>query len=89
MSFTYTTLKQALKDYTQNDEVSFVSNLPMFIRLAEERVLKAVELNFFEKNASGTMTASNQYLACPVDFLASNSLSLSIIATLSFYNLKS
>ena len=38
MSFTYTTLKQALKDYTQNDEVSFVSNLPMFIRLAEERV---------------------------------------------------
>ena len=76
MSFTYSTLKQALKDYTQNDEVSFVSNLPMFIRLAEERILKAVDLNVFEKNATGNMTASNQYLACPDDFLASNSLLL-------------
>ena len=67
MSFTYSTLKKALKDYTQNDEVSFVSNLPTFIRLAEERILKAVQLNFFEKN---------KFLACPTDFLASNSLSL-------------
>ena len=63
MSFTYSTLKSALKDYTQNDETSFVSNLPLFIRLAE-------------KNASGNMSASNQFLACPSDFLASNSLTI-------------
>ena len=50
MSFTYSTLKSALKDYTQNDEVSFVSNLPIFIRLAEERILKSVQLNLFQKN---------------------------------------
>ena len=76
MSFTYSTLKSALKDYTQNDETSFVSNLPLFIRLAEERILKAVQLSVFEKNASGTMTANNQFLACPSDFLASNSLTI-------------
>ena len=76
MSFTYSTLKSALKDYTQNDETSFVSNLPLFIRLAEERILKAVQLSVFEKNASGNMTASNQFLACPSDFLASNSLTI-------------
>jgi len=76
MSFTYSTLKAALKDYTQNDEVSFVSNLPLFIRLAEERILKAVQLSVFEKNVSGTMTASNQFLTCPSDFLASNSLTI-------------
>tara|TARA_R110000744_G_scaffold258755_1_gene374069 strand:- start:371 stop:1225 length:855 start_codon:yes stop_codon:yes gene_type:complete len=76
MSFTYSTLKSALKDYTQNDETSFVSNLPLFIRLAEERILKAVQLSVFEKNASGNMSASNQFLACPSDFLASNSLTI-------------
>ena len=76
MSFTYSTLKQALQDYTQNDEASFVRNMPLFIRLAEERILKAVQLSVFEKNASGTMTASNQFLTCPSDFLASNSLTI-------------
>ena len=88
MSFTYSTLKQALKDYTQNDETSFVSNLPMFIRLAEERILKAVQLNFFEKNASGTMTASNKFLACPLDFLASNSLALTNNSNFEFLEFK-
>ena len=76
MSFTYSTLKQALQDYTQNDEASFVRNMPLFIRLAEERILKAVQLSVFEKNASGTMTQSNQFLTCPSDFLASNSLTI-------------
>jgi hypothetical protein len=76
MSFTYSTLKQALQDYTQNDEASFVRNMPLFIRLAEERILKAVQLSVFEKNASGTMTANNQFLTCPSDFLASNSLTI-------------
>ena len=76
MSFTYSTLKQALKDYTQNDEASFTTNLPVFIRLAEERILKSVQLNVFAKNAAGNMTSSNQYLACPSDFLAPNSLTI-------------
>tara|TARA_A100000172_G_scaffold15983_1_gene8480 strand:+ start:2479 stop:3333 length:855 start_codon:yes stop_codon:yes gene_type:complete len=88
MSFTYSTLKQALKDYTQNDEVSFVSNLPVFIRLAEERILKSVQLNVFEKNASGSMTASNKFLACPDDFLASNSLTITNDSSLEFLQYK-
>ena len=76
MSLTYANLKTALQDYTENDETSFVNNLPLFIRLAEERILKNVQLNVFEKNVSGNMTASNQYLACPSDFLAPNSLTI-------------
>ena len=68
MSFTYAELKQAIQDYTENDETTFVSNLPIFIRQAEERILKNVQLNLFRKNVSGTMTASNKYLAAPTDF---------------------
>ena len=75
MSFTYDELKTAIQDYTQNSETSFVNNLPVFIRVAEERILKNVQLTLFRKNATATTTASNQYLAAPSDFLAPFSLS--------------
>lgn len=75
MSFTYAQLKQAIQDYTENDETTFVSNLPIFIRAAEERILKNVQLVLFRKNVSANFTASDQYLASPTDFLAPFSLS--------------
>lgn len=75
MSFTYAELKQAIQDYTENDETTFVNNLPVFIRQAEERILKNVQLNLFRKNVTGTMTSGNKYLAVPSDFLAPFSLS--------------
>ena len=75
MSYTYTTLKQTIKDYTENDETTFVSNLPVFIRNTEERILKNVQLSLFQKNASGVMGSSNKFLTCPSDFLAPFSLS--------------
>jgi len=75
MSFTYAQLKQAIQDYTENDETTFVTNLPIFIRNAEERILKSIQLNLFRKNVSATFTGSNQYLAAPTDFLAPFSLS--------------
>lgn len=76
MSFTYAQLKTAIQDYTENDETSFVTNIPLFIRQAEERILKNVQLSLFRKNATATTTASNKYLACPSDFLSPFSLSL-------------
>jgi len=74
MSFTYAQLKEAIQDYTENTETSFVSNLPLFIRLTEERILKNVQLTLFRKNATGN-TTGNQYYATPSDFLAPFSLS--------------
>ena len=78
MSFTYAQLKSAIQDYTENTETSFVANLPIFIRIAEERILKNVQLNLFQKNAEGTMTSSNQFLTAPSDFLAPFSLSITV-----------
>jgi hypothetical protein len=75
MSFTYATLKTAIQDYTENTETTFVTHLPDFIKGAEERLLKTVQLSVFRKNASGSMTDSNQFLAVPTDYLASFSLS--------------
>ena len=76
MSFTYAQLKTAIQDYTENTETSFVTNLPIFIRQAEERILKNVQLSLFRKNVTATTTATNKYLTCPSDFLAPFSLSL-------------
>ena len=76
MSFTFDSLKQAIQDYTENTETTFVNNLPIFIRAAEERILKSVQLNLFMRNQQGTMTSGNKFLGAPSDFLAPFSLTL-------------
>ena len=35
----YAELTQAIKDYTENTETTFVNNIPTFIRQAEEKYL--------------------------------------------------
>jgi hypothetical protein len=78
MSFTYDQLKQAIQDYTENSETSFVTNLPLFIRAAEERILKNVQLDLFRRNQTAALTQANPYLNCPSDFLAPFSLSYTL-----------
>ena len=74
--YTYTTLKQAIQDYTDNTETVFVSQLDSFIQNAEERILKTAPLEVFRKNASASMTASNKYLPKPSDWLFTYSISI-------------
>ena len=76
MAWTYTTLTQAIKDYTANTETTFSNNISLFIRTTEEKVLRSIELPAFRKNATGTITSSNQYLNVPNDFLRPYSLAL-------------
>lgn len=76
MSFTFAQLKTALQDYTENTETSFVNNLSLFIRTAEERILKSVQLSLFRKNDLGTASIGNKFLRMPSGFLAPYSLSL-------------
>ena len=75
MSFTYAELKTAIQDYTENTETTFVNSLDIFIKNTEERILKIAQLEVFRKNQGGNMTANNQYLALPTDYLAPYSLS--------------
>ena len=76
MAWTYATLVQAIKDWTQNDETTFNSQIDAFIRNTEERILYSVQLDVFRKNVSGSTTTGNKYLAAPSDFLAPYSLSV-------------
>jgi hypothetical protein len=76
MAFTFTTLKTAIQEYTDNTESTFVSQLSRFIINAEERILKECQLDDFRKNVTGSATQSNKFLTKPTDFLAPFSLSI-------------
>ena len=76
MSYTNTTLTQAIKEHTENDETTFTTNIPNFIKNAEERILKLVELDYFRKNVTGTLTTGNKFLAVPDDYLGSIAISI-------------
>ena len=76
MAYTFTTLKTAIQDYTQNTESTFVSQLSRFIINSEERILKECQLDVFRKSSQGSATSGNQYLSKPTDFLSQNSLSV-------------
>ena len=78
MSFTFAELKTAIQDFTENTETSFVTNLPVFIRAAEDRILGLVDLEYFRKNATGVMTTGDKFLNAPSDYLASFSLSIEV-----------
>jgi hypothetical protein len=75
MAFTFTTLKTAIQDYTQNTETTFDSQLSRFIVNAEERILKEVQLEVFRKYSQGSATSGNKFLGKPADYLAPFSLS--------------
>jgi hypothetical protein len=66
----YSALVQAIQDYTQNEETSFVSNIPLFVQQAEERINRSIMLPELRKNVTASMTAGNKYVARPVDFLS-------------------
>ena len=84
MSFTYSQLKTAIQDYTENNETTFVNNLNNFIKAAEEKIFKSVDLDIFRKNVTSALTSSDQFLTVPSDYLASFSLQITTAGSESF-----
>ena len=72
----YVQLQQAIQDYAENTEQLFVYNIPRFVQEAEDRIYNTVQLPSLRKNVTGTLTASNQYLTLPTDWLATYSIAV-------------
>jgi len=72
----YIQLQQAIQDYAENTEALFVQNIPTFIMEAEDRIYNSVQLPSLRKNVTGNLTASNQYLSLPSDWLSAYSLAV-------------
>ena len=86
MAWTYATLVQAIKDYTDNTESVFVSQIDQFITNAEERLLHEVQFPDFRKNATVNISDGVKYLTLPSDWLAP--FSLSIVLSNQYYFLE-
>jgi len=66
----YTELQAAIVAYTENQDSSFATEIPVFVRQAEQRIYNSVQFPSLRKNVTGLTTANNKYLQCPTDFLA-------------------
>jgi hypothetical protein len=76
MAMNYVQLYQAIQDYSENTESLFVNNISRFVIEAEDRIYNSVQIPSLRKNVTGTLTASNQYLSCPNDYLSTYSLAV-------------
>lgn len=74
MSWTYATLNQALQDAVESNEPTLITNIPILVQQAEDRILKDVQIPDFRKNVAGVMSGGDQYVSIPADFLAPYSI---------------
>ena len=66
----YTELTNAIKEYTDNTETTFVNNIPNFVRQTEERIYRSILIPELRQNVTTSLTTSHRFLAKPTDFLA-------------------
>ena len=72
----YTELSDAIQAYTENQELDFIANIPVFVQQAEQRIYNSVQFPSLRKNVTGHTSVSNKYLSAPNDFLAVYSLAV-------------
>ena len=68
MSYTFTELRDLIKEYSENTEISFVNNLDNIVKASEDRILYSVDLEVFRKNVTSAFTSSDPFLSQPTDF---------------------
>ena len=73
---TYSELSTLIQNYLNNDESTFVSTIPDFVKNAEDRIFNLVQEDVFRKNVEGSVTAGSRFLTAPSDFLLSFSLAV-------------
>ena len=71
-----TALYNAIQAYTENTETDFVTNIPVFVTQAEQRIYNSVQFPSIRKNVTGVVSTTSTYLAAPDDFLAVYSLAV-------------
>lgn len=64
----------------ESDETKFVTNIPVIVKQAEERIGKDVKVPAFRRHASGSLSAANKYMYVPADFIAPHYLSVTTLA---------
>ena len=63
----YASLKTAIQSYVENEFST--TDINVFITQAEQRIFNTVQIANLRKNVTGSLTADNQYLTLPDDWL--------------------
>jgi len=67
---TYDELVTNIRNYTEVDSNVFTSSvINTFITMAENKILRDIDLDVFKKEVSGLMSTGNRFLAAPNDLL--------------------
>ena len=72
----YSDLVDAIKDYAENSGTDFTAAIPTFVKQAEQRIYRSVNLPVNRKSQAGTISDGDIYLSTPSDFLVPLSLSI-------------
>jgi hypothetical protein len=72
----YTELSTAIRNYSETEEPDFITNIPVFVQAAEQRIYNSVQLSYLRKNVTSTLTPNNKYLSSPQDFLSVYSIAV-------------
>jgi hypothetical protein len=70
----YSELTTAIQNYTESTFTA--TELATFVQQAEQRIYNTIQFAALRKNVTGTVVASNKYLACPSDFLSVHSVAV-------------
>jgi hypothetical protein len=72
----YETLYNTIQAYAENTEALFVSNIPVFVQEAEDRIYNSVNIPALRKNVTGNLSVGNQYVGLPTDWLSNYSIAV-------------
>lgn len=72
----YAELTAAIIAYAESDEPTFVNNIPVFVKAAEQRIYNSVQISYLRRNVTTTLTPNNKYLSAPQDFLSVYSMAV-------------
>jgi hypothetical protein len=76
---TYSELVTAIRNYTDVDANVFPESvINTFITMAENRILRDIDLDVFKKEVAGNMTANNRFLSTPSDILTHRYLMITV-----------
>jgi len=73
---TYAELVASIQNYSENsfDYSTTPTIVNRFIGQAEQTIYNGVQIPSLRRNVTGSTTASNKYMSCPIDYLSSFSL---------------
>jgi len=73
-SFTYATLTSTLQSMTEDSGTEFTSFIPTIIQLAEDKILRDLDLEYFEVITATAFTASTATVTKPTGAIATRTL---------------